>query len=216
MIEERPMALTHATGCPTTSPTAPRGWHYRAQLDLGERPDSSSASSTVSAITRTVRTTPIDPGISTASILMVLQVLLMLLGTIPAFMFISALTSKQRSRAAVLAGVLGALAAVTVVLGYLSGSVLSIDNATDMPVRVTVDQQVVEVPARSMTEVRVSGPHVTVSTEASGMPVPVEQLSIALDGNPLGTLMRLTFGDGRYVYSVCGANHYAMGHYTYR
>ena len=217
MIEERPMALTHATGCRTTAPTAPRGWHYRAQLDLGERPDSSSASSSVSAITRTVRTTAIDPGISTRSVLMVLQILVMLLAMVLTLLLIRTLAEKRWPRAAVLAVVLGGLAVATLVLGYASGSVLSIDNATDMPVRVTVDGTVVDVPARSMTELRVSGPDVVVTTEVGGMPgVPLEQLSIALDGNPLGTLMRLTFGDGRYVYSVCGANHYGMGHHTYR
>lgn len=210
------MTLTHATGCPT-APTAPRGWHYRAQLDLGERPDSSSASSSVSALTRTVRTTSIDPGISTGSVLMAVQVIVLLIAMILSLFVIAAMTQKQWPRAGALAVALGVLGVVTLILGYASGSVLSIDNATDLPVRVTVDGATVDVPPRSMTELRVSGPEVAISTEVSGMPgVAVEQLSIALDGNPVGTLVRLVFGDGRYVYSVCGANHYGMGHYTYR
>jgi hypothetical protein len=215
MIEERPVTLTSAPGC-RTAPTAPRGWHYRAQLDLGERPDSSSASSSVSALTRTVRTTSIDPGISTGSVLMVVQVLVVVLAMLLGLFVIAAVSQKKWGRASVLAAVLGVLGIATIVLGYASGSVLTIDNATDVPVRVTVDGTTVEVPAGSMTELRVSGPNVAISTEASAMPgTPMEQLSLALDGNPVGTLMRLTFGDGRYIYAVCGANHYEMGHYSY-
>jgi hypothetical protein len=213
MVEERPMTLTAATGC-RTSPAAARGWHYRAQLDLGERPDSSSASSSVSALRRTVRTTSIDPGISTGSVLMAVQVVVILIAMILAMFVIAAMTQKQWPRVAALAAALGVLGVITLVLGYASGSVLSIDNATDMPVRVTVNGTAVDVPPQSMTELRVSGPNVDITTDAGGMPV--EQLSIALDGNPVGTLVRLVFGDGRYVYSVCGANHYEMGHYSYR
>jgi len=213
MVEERPVTLTAATGC-RTAPTAARGWHYRAQLDLGERPDSSSASSSVSALTRTVRTQSIDPGTSTGSVLMVVQVVVILIAMILAMFAIGAATQKQWPRTAALSVALGVLGVVTLVLGYASGSVLSIDNATDMPVRVTVNGTRVEVPAGSMTELRVAGPNVEITTDAGGMPV--EQLVLAFDGNPVGTLMRLVFGDGRYVYSVCGANHYEMGHYSYR
>lgn len=216
MIEPRPATLTSVAGC-YTSPTEPRGWHYRAQLDLAERPDSSSSSSSVSAITRTVRTASIDPGISVGSVLMVVQVTVILVAMILAMFVVAAATQKQWGRFLALAVALGVLGLSTLVLGYASGSVLSIDNPTPTPVRVTVDGTTVDVPAMSMTELRVSGPNVNITTENAAMPgVPMEQLSLALDGNPIGTLVRLMFGDGRYVYAVCGANHYEMGHYTYR
>lgn len=211
MVEERPTALS-APGC-YTSPTAARGWHYRAQLDMGERPDETSSSSSVSAISRTVRTTAIDSGYSIGSVLVVLQVFDWIAVLLLAMFVVAALTQRALRRAAILGGALGVLGLGMLVLGYLSGSVISIDNPTDRPVRVTVDGTVVDVPPGSFTDVRVMGPSVAIRTEANGQLL--EEGTLSLDDHILATLFRITLGSGRFIYTVCGSNHFSLGHFSY-
>lgn len=213
MVEERPVTVAAAPGC-YTSPTAARGWHYRSQLDMGERPASSSRSGQVSAIHRSVPTHAVDSGYSMGTALLGGEILLVCVVMILALLVFVAFKEKQIQKVLVLTGVLAGLSITTVALGYLSGSVLSVDNPSDLPVRVTVDGTVIDVPARSFTDVRVWGPNVSIQAETGGQPL--EQLTLAIDGNPVGTLMRAVFGDGRYIYAVCGGNSYSLGHYTYR
>ena len=214
MVEERPVTVQAAPGC-YTSPTAPRGWHYRSQLDMGERPASSSRSGQVSAIHRNIPTHAVDSGYSLGTALLAGEILVVCIALILALFVLAAFKEKQMRKGVALTVVLAGLGVSTVVLGYLSGSVLSLDNPSDLPVRVTVDgRTVVDVPARSFTDVRVWGPNVSIQAETGGQPL--EQLTLAIDGNPVGTLMRAVFGDGRYIYAVCGGNSYSLGHYTYR
>lgn len=217
MVEQRPTTVVSAPGC-WTSPDVPRGWHYRSQLDLGERAPSSSQSSRMSAVSRTVRTTAIDPGYSSQSALVLLHILVMLLALVLvpvlALVVVEAFKKKEFTRAAVLGGVTATVGVLAILLGYFSGSVLSLDNTTGAPVRITVDGTPIDVPAQSFTEVRVWGPSVDIQTETGGQLL--EQVSIAIDGNPVGTLVRALFGDGRYIYSVCGGNSFSLGHFSYR
>jgi hypothetical protein len=149
MIEPRPATLTHASGC-HTAPSEPRGWHYRGHLDGSDRP-----------ILRTIPTSPIDRGtqlpLPPGATLEWAVIVANLVAFFLAMFFIGATSKKPWLRCAALAVALGGLGMFLGVLGESARSVLSVDNATTMPVRVTADGMSVEVPPMSMTELRVVG-----------------------------------------------------------
>lgn len=209
MIEPRPATLTHASGC-HTAPSEPRGWHYRGHLDGSDRP-----------ILRTIPTSPLDRGtqlpLPPGATLEWAVIVANLVAFFLAMFFIGATSKKQWLRCAALAVALGGLGMFLGVLGDSARSALSVDNATTMPVRVTADGMSVEVPPMSMTELRVVGPSVDITTENAAVPaVQVEQLTLALEDSSFGALVRWILGDGGYVYSVCGANHFEVGLDAYR
>jgi hypothetical protein len=208
MIEPRPATLTHASGC-HTAPSEPRGWHYRGHLERSDRP-----------ILRTIPTSPIDRGtqlpLPPGATLEWAVIVANLVAFFLAMFFIGATSKKQRLRCAALAVVLGVLGMFLGMLGNSALLVLSVENATTMPVRVTANGMSVEVPPMSMTELRV-GPSVDITTENAAVPaVQVEQLTLALEDSSFGALVRWILGDRGYVYSVCGANHFEVGLDAYR
>lgn len=208
-VNERPAALENAPGCDTAQ-GSPRGAHYRAQLDMGERPDSSSSSSSVSAVRRSVTTAEVESGFSMETAFLIVEILAFIALLILMLLALDRKHPKRRRTLLLTACSAGA----TLVFGFLAGSVLSLDNPTNWPVRVDVDGTLIEVPPHSFTDVRVRGPNVAIATETVDRS-PLERLELSLDDNPLQTLTRATFGDGRYVYSVCGSATYSLGQYSY-
>lgn len=210
-VGERPTTVASAPGCGTAQAT--RGWHYRAQLDLGEAPPSSSGSGTKSAVRRTVRTSHVDSSFSLGDGLVFLLGLLFCAIAILALAAAGQLGKKNLKVGLALGAVAGVLSLATPVVGYLSGSVISVDNPTATPVRVTIDGTSVEVPPGSFTEVRTVGSTAEIRTESGGQLI--EEVTLELDDHPGQTLYRALFGDGRYIYSVCGGNQFSLGHFNY-
>lgn len=212
-VGTRPASVSSAPGCRTT-PEVARGWHYRAQLDYGERPPSSSQSGTKSAIRRTTRTAEVESSLELGDVLMVVLVLLLCALGIVGLVVGTHAAKKNAKGALAASGVGAALGMLCLLFGYLSGSVVSIDNATPSPVEVTVDGTTVELPPSSFTSVRVTGSSVDIHTESNGQLM--EEVELELDDHIGQTLFRTLFGDGRYIYTVCGENRFSMGQYTYR
>ncbi len=211
-VGERPAPVASAPGCRTPD-TAPRGWHYRAQLDLGESPASSSRSTSVSAVRRTIRTSHVESDFSLGDGLVIVLGLLIGVLLILSLVVVSQLRKKGLKGALIGAGASTVLGVVTLVVGYLAGSVISLDNPSPNPVEVTIDGRTVEVPANSFTEVRAAGPTAEIRTESAGQLV--EEVSFEFDDHPVQTLFRALWGDGRYIYTVCGSNAFSEGHYNY-
>lgn len=217
MVEQRPSAIATAPGC-YTAPTAPRGWQYRSQLDMGERPPSSAPAGRQSAVRRDIATQAMESHFTFMSMLMIWHVLVLCIAIFLVVIIIpvgiEAIRKKEPKRAVFLAMLTGAIGFVSLVLGYGSGSVISLDNPTDRPVTISVDGTPYDVAPRSFLDVRVLGPSVAVRAESGG--ALLEEGTISLDDDPIEALVRVIFGDGRYIYAVCGGNAYSLGYYTYR
>lgn len=150
---------------------------------------------------------------SLGDILMGVTVLLLCL--VPLLGLVALTNRKQEGQKARVAGLLcGGGAVATLLVGYFSGSVMSLDNPTDHPVVVEVDGESHELPERSFTNIRVRGASVAVHTESDGKPI--ENVMLELDDHLGQTLFRSVIGDGRYIYTVCGANRFEQGNYSYK
>ncbi len=124
--------------------------------------------------------------------------------------------AEQRRYVLRFAGVTLAILLVTGLSGYFAGSVVSIDNTTNAPVEVIVDGHALVLPPRSFIDDRVWGSNVDIEIRANGQLV--EGATLHLDDGPGDALLRSMFGNGRYVYAVCGLNSYTMqtAHYGSR
>ena len=211
-VGERPATVASAPGCRTPD-SASRAWHYRAQLDLGESPPSSARAGSKSAVRRTIRTTHIEPAFELRDGLVFVLGFFWCVLAILLLVGVSRAANKKLKAALVLGGVSAVLGVGMLVVGYLAGSVISLDNPTDYPVQITIEGRSVEVPARSFTEIRVLGPSAEIRTESAGQLV--EEVSFEVDDHPLQTLFRALLGDGRYVYTVCGGNTFSEGQFNY-
>lgn len=214
MIEKRPTDVEDAPGC-TSKEDAARGWQYRSQIDMGEPPPSMAKRGKKSYIGRNVVTKELESSFSAKSGFLVAEIVLLCLSLFLWMVAVGALFNKAASkkRKIALFGTALGTGVVGTVLGFMAGSVVSLDNPTKKDVAITIDGTTITVPAGKFTDVRVAATDVTIATEADGQPI--EQLSMSLDDGALETLFRATLGDGRYIYSVCGTTKYHLSSAKY-
>jgi len=164
-------------------------------------------------VRRSIRNSHVEADFSFGDGLVFLLGLLLCVFPILGIKALSKLSKKELKGAIAFGAPALLLGVATPVVGYLSGSVISLDNPTSAPVQISVDGTRVDVPAGSFTEVRATGPTVEIRTETAGQVV--EQVALDMDDHVGQTLLRVFLGDGRYVYTVCGLNRFSEGHYGY-
>jgi len=110
-------------------------------------------------------------------------------------------------RRAVGSVVLVALLVAIPATGYFAGSRIYLDNAYDVPVKISIDgAAAIEVPARSAVPVRLSGYRFDVLTTIAEEPV--ETVRLVPDSGLWEMVWRTIWSRGEFVYNVCGENGY--------
>jgi hypothetical protein len=220
-VETREAELDNAQACAlvrpdqTPAPETARFYHYRTNVDLGDSVPYTSNASQQSYVGRANRTHRVDGGFSLRTLFVALQILLLIVGGF--FALGAALVSPQNARAglrrrnAVVAAVALALAFGA---GYVGGSVVTIDNSTNMELTVALNGQAYRVPAQSFMDVRVGG--FSIDAEARGMGQVIERATLYPDDHAGESVVRALWGRGRFAYTVCGINSYSLGTARYR
>jgi len=103
---------------------------------------------------------------------------------------------------------------MTGLCGYLAGSRLYIDNATEKTVTVRIDGRVAaELPRLTYAVQRVGGSSIDVEVIEDGHLI--ESGKLALDSSLMQGVERAFFGQGRYVYNIGAANSYSVNTASY-
>lgn len=225
VVEPQDADVAPASRCAMLGPQAaaaynqPRVVHYRTDVDMGDGLPRSVTTRGGGAVRTWVgrqnRTTRVPSDTSPLVAWLVAQVTLLIVGGFVLLVLLGMLTGQRRTaqrpsgrRIAALALVGGGLVAGGTLAGYLAGSVVSIDNATGVPVTVEIGGETVQLPAWSFTDLRVWGSSVEIDTSANGQLV--EHLTAHLDDGPVAALRRAMLTNGRFVYCVCGTNSYSL------
>lgn len=224
-IEPRRASVDKADGCQRLRPYQPpksdlvRFYRYRAHVGVGEPLPSSISVKGDSAkqtyVARSHRTKLVPSGFSIRSVLMVLQFVCLGLGLLLAFVALAASreASHPASRKRNLL-VAAAFLLATPVFGYFGGSRVAIDNSSESEVIVSLNGSGYRLPPWSYANLRVAG--FTLKIEAKSADQLVEKLKLHPDAGIGDTLLRLFWGNGQFVYTVCGRNEYSMGTAVYR
>lgn len=228
VVEPHEAEVEHAEGCAmvnrqaATNPAAPRFHHYRTAVDMGD-PLPSSVSTRGGSASRTwvgrgLRTHRVETPFSPLSLLLFTQIAFLIIGGFMLLALVIGLLPKGQAlhasqvqaldparearfvkRLALLTGPVLLIAALS---GYFAGSVVSIDNATMMPVDVVVDGRTVNIPAQSFVDLRLWGSNIDIDVRAGGQLL--ESATMHLDDDVGEGVRRALLTNGRFVYSVCG------------
>ena len=201
---------------------APRFYRYQSHVNLGDPlPRSISTrggtGATQTWIGRANRTRRVEAAFSARILLVVLQYVLLAIGALVALL-IAATWREPKARSLRLRNAVIAGAALTLALvsSYFGGSVVSVDNSSGEALDVELNGTSYALPPQSFIDLRVDGFSWDVDARVGGQTV--ESIRLYPDDGVGDALIRILFGHGRFVYTVCGLNSYTMqkAHYGRR